>query len=122
MLNTQAKVNRSADHTTFRNQFLTSVVAHNEIHIGPKLERAEQMVTHEILQSDALDEADVSLETHAGNNNHLLMSRGDVKQGISASWGNNSLWQREKSRWKTVSGGLYHLVRFRNPQLPLCGF
>ncbi len=34
---------------TFRNPVLTSIVADDEIHIGPKLERAEQMVTHEIL-------------------------------------------------------------------------
>lgn len=41
---------------------LTSIVANDEIHIGPKLKRAQQMVTHEILQSDAFNDADVSLK------------------------------------------------------------
>lgn len=53
---------------------LTSIVAHDEIHIGPKLERAKQMVTHEILQSDAFNEANIALEIHAEDNIQPLMS------------------------------------------------
>lgn len=43
---------------------LTSIVANDEIHIRPKVERTEEVVTHEILEGDALNEADVTLETH----------------------------------------------------------
>lgn len=43
------KPKSTADHMTSRNQVLTSIVADDEIHIGPKLERAEQVVAHEIL-------------------------------------------------------------------------
>lgn len=53
---------------TLTDPVLTSIVANDEIHIGPKLERTEQMVTHEILQSDALNEANISLEIHTENN------------------------------------------------------
>ena len=53
---------------------LTSIVANDEIHIRPKLEGTQRVVTHEILQDDAFDEADVSLRVHA-KNKHLLESR-----------------------------------------------
>lgn len=53
---------------------LTSIVADDEVHMGPKLERTEQIVTHEILDSDAFNEADVSLKIHAANIRHPLMS------------------------------------------------
>lgn len=43
---------------------LTAVVANDEVDIRPKVERAEEMVTHEILQRDAFNQADVSLRTH----------------------------------------------------------
>lgn len=59
---------------TFRNPVLTPVVADDEVHVGPELERAEQMVAHEVLQSDALDEADISLKRHAGKQ-HLSRER-----------------------------------------------
>lgn len=42
---------------------LTSIVANDKIHIGPKLERTEQVVTHEIFQSDAFNDADIPLKT-----------------------------------------------------------
>lgn len=34
---------------TFRDPVLTSIVPDDEIHIGPELERTEQMMTHEVL-------------------------------------------------------------------------
>lgn len=40
--------------------FLTSIVANNEVHIGPELEWTEQMVTHEILYGDAFDNSNIS--------------------------------------------------------------
>lgn len=68
------KSKSTADYMTFRNPVLTSIVANDEVHIGPKLERTEQIVTHEILESDAFNEADVSLEIHTEDILHLLMS------------------------------------------------
>lgn len=47
---------------------LTAVVAYDEIDIRPKVERAEEMVTHEILQRDAFNQADISLRTHTEDN------------------------------------------------------
>lgn len=73
------KPKSTADYAAFRNLVLTSIIADEEIHIGPKLERAEQMVTHEILQSDAFNEANISLEIHADDNIQPLMSWWEAK-------------------------------------------
>lgn len=68
------KPKTTEDHMIFRNPVLTSIVANDKIHIGPKLERTEQMVTHEILESDTLNDANISLKIHVANNIQLLMS------------------------------------------------
>lgn len=45
-----------------RDVVLTSIVADDEIHIGPKVEGTEEVVTHEIPEGNALNESDVPLK------------------------------------------------------------
>lgn len=39
---------------------LTSIISNNKINIWSKLKRAKQVMTHEILQSDALNNTNIS--------------------------------------------------------------
>lgn len=66
LLNIKSKANSRL--LTFRWMVLTSIVTNDEIHIGPKLKRTQQVVTHEILQSDAFDDANISLRINAVKN------------------------------------------------------
>lgn len=105
---------------TFRDLVLTSIVAYDEIHIWSELERTKRIVTHEILQSDALDEADISLKIHAKGDIKQLMKGKGKKELVSHS-GNYSPWRSERRCWRMLSDGSYHLVYRRYPQLSLCG-